>query len=60
MTPKQARDIAGEKLREASRGGDPSAERHAARNAMSVAEVCDWYLKEAEAERIIGKKGQTD
>jgi integrase len=56
LTPDQARTLAGDKLREAAQGGDPSAERKAARNAMTVAELCDWYLAEAEASRIVGKK----
>jgi integrase len=47
MTPDQARQIAAEKLREARKGGDPSADRHAARAAMTVSEICDLYLADA-------------
>ena len=47
LTPEEARREAGDKLKEATKGGDPSAERHSARKAMSVAELCDWYLKDA-------------
>ena len=47
LTPEEARREAGDKLKEATTGGDPSAERHAARKAMTVAELCDWYLKDA-------------
>jgi integrase len=47
LTPEEARREAGDKLKAATRGGDPSAERHAARTAMTVGELCDWYLKDA-------------
>jgi hypothetical protein len=39
LTPQQARDIARQKLAAVARGEDPSAERHAARASMTVAEV---------------------
>jgi integrase len=47
LTPEEARSAAGSKLNAAAKGGDPSAERHDARKAMTVAQICDWYLKEA-------------
>jgi integrase len=47
LTPEEARSSAANKLNEAAKGGDPSAERHDARKAMTVAQICDWYLKEA-------------
>lgn len=56
LTPQQARDIARQKLAAVARGEDPSAERHAARAGMTVAEVCDWYLKHARAGQILGRK----
>lgn len=58
LTPDEARDIASDKLKAVSKGGDPSAERKAARKAMTVGELCDWYLIEARAGRIIGRKGR--
>lgn len=48
LTPDQARRIACDKLREAQTGKDPSAERHAVRRTMTVSELCDLYLCEAE------------
>jgi hypothetical protein len=36
-------------------GKDPSAERHAVQVGITVSEVCDWYLEEAEAGRILGR-----
>jgi Arm DNA-binding domain len=55
LTPENARDLAREKLAGVAKGEDPSAERHAVRAGMSVSEVCDWYLAEAEAGRILGR-----
>jgi integrase len=56
LTPAAARDIARQRLTEVSQGKDPSAERHAARAGITLSEVCDWYLEEAEAGRILGRK----
>ena len=47
ITPDEARSEARQRLAEADKGGDPAGERAAARRAMTVAELCDWYLKEA-------------
>ena len=58
LTPADARELAGDKLREATKGGDPSAERHSARKAITVAEYCDQYLEDAEAGRIVGRSGK--
>jgi hypothetical protein len=55
LAPEAARDLAREKLTAVAKGEDPSAERHAVRAGMSVAEVCDWYLEQAETGRILGR-----
>lgn len=55
LTAENARDVAREKLAGVAKGEDPSADRHAIRAGMSVSEVCDWYLEEAEAGRILGR-----
>jgi integrase len=47
LTPEEARTLAREKLNEVAIGGDPSADRHAARKEMTTAELCGWYLKDA-------------
>lgn len=49
LTPDEARKEARQKLAEADRGGDPAAEKASARKAMTVGELCDWYLREAGA-----------
>jgi len=56
LAPEQARDLARQKLAAVARGEDPSADRHAAREGMTVSEVCDRYLEQARAGRILGRK----
>jgi integrase len=55
LAPEVARDLACKKLIAVAEGKDPSAERHAARVGITVSEVCDWYLEEAESGRILGR-----
>lgn len=55
LTSELARDLARKKLTAVAEGDDPSADRHAARAGLTVAEVCDWYLEQAEAGRILGR-----
>lgn len=57
LTPDEARKIAAEKLGAVAKGGDPSAERTEARKAMTVAELCAWYLEQAEAGVLLGRRG---
>lgn len=51
LTPDEARALAGEKLNEVARGGDPSADRHVAREALTVGELADLYLRDGPAEK---------
>lgn len=55
LTVEQARDLAKKKLAAVIDGADPSAERHSIRKGLTIAAVCDWYLAEAEAGRLIGR-----
>jgi integrase len=55
LTVEQARDLAQKKLAAVVDGADPSAERHAIRQGLTVSALCDWYLTEAEAGRLIGR-----
>jgi Arm DNA-binding domain len=55
MTVEDARKLAHEKLVAVSKGVDPIAEEAKAAGLLTVAEVCDWYLAEAEAGRILGR-----
>jgi site-specific recombinase XerD len=56
MTVEEARKLAHEKLVAVSKGVDPVAEEAQAAGLLTVAEVCDWYLAEAEAGRILGRR----
>jgi integrase len=47
LTPDEARTLAGDALKAAARGGDPSADRHAVRGAITVSDLCDLYLADA-------------
>ena len=47
LTPDEARQLAADRLKEARKGGDPSADRRAARGAVTVAELCDLYVTDA-------------
>jgi integrase len=55
LTPEVAREVARKKLAAVAEGEDPSADRHSARAGMTVSEVCDWYLEQAKAGRILGR-----
>ena len=55
LTVEQARELAQKKLAAVIDGADPSAERHAIRQGLTVSALCDWYLTEAEAGRLIGR-----
>jgi integrase len=56
MTVEQARDEARIKLGEVAKGIDPADEKKSARDGVTVGQLCDWYLTEAEAGRLLGRK----
>jgi integrase len=47
LTPDEARQLASDALKAATKGGDPSAERHAVRGAITVSDLCNLYLADA-------------
>jgi integrase len=47
LTPDEARHLAADALKAATKGGDPSADRHAVRGAITVSNLCDLYLADA-------------
>jgi hypothetical protein len=53
LTPDDARKLAKVKLTAVAAGADPSAERHAARPALTMSELCDEYLKAAKAGLVL-------
>lgn len=56
MTVEEARDLAHEKLVAVSKGVDPAVAEAEDAGRITVAELCDWYLTEAEAGRILGRR----
>jgi integrase len=58
MTVDEAREQAKIKLGAVAGGTDPAEENASAREAITVADVCDWYLKDAEAGRILGRRNR--
>ncbi len=56
LTVEQARDHAKLKLAAVIGGQDSADEVRQARKGMTVAEMCDWYLTEAHAGNILGRK----
>src|SRR5438094_634997 len=52
-TPETARQEARRILGEVAAGADPAAEKRAARGAATVAQLCDAYLTDAEAGRLL-------
>jgi integrase len=56
MTVEQARDKAKVTLGAVAGGSDPAASIASLREAITVGEVCDWYLDAAEAGRILGRR----
>ncbi len=58
-TPDTARDEARRLLGEVFKGNDPSAAKQAKRSAATVAELCDLYLEDADAGRLLTRRGGT-
>jgi integrase len=58
LTPEEARAKAKRLLAETEAGGDPSAQRHEAREALTVTELCDRYLEAARAGLVTTRFGR--
>ena len=56
--PDEARALARDALADVRKGKDPSASRAAAREGLTVADLCDDYLKAAEKGMALGKRGR--
>jgi len=55
-TPESARDEARRLLGGVASNADPAAEKRTARNAQTVAELCDLYLTDADAGRLVTRR----
>jgi integrase len=60
LTPDEARDLAADRLGEVRKGQDPSANRHASRKDLTVAEAVEIYLKEGPADKPRKKASSWD
>lgn len=58
LTVEQARDQAKIKLGAIAGGADPISDKAEMREAITVEAVCDWYLAEATAGRILGRRNR--
>jgi integrase len=59
ITPEQARKLARQTLVAAASGEDPVGTVRSNRQpAITIAEVCDWYLEQAAAGRVRGREGR--
>jgi integrase len=56
LTVDRARDLAKLKLAEVIVGEDPADKVRQVRKGMTVSEMCGWYLEEARAGNILGRK----
>src|ERR1700722_870606 len=56
LTPEEARKRARRALSDVADGGDPSANRNAARGAMTVADLCRDYLADSQKGLVLGKR----
>ena len=56
-TPDTARVEAQRLLGEVAQGNDPASEKKGRRKAIPVAELCDLYLKDAHAGRVLKRRG---
>lgn len=56
LTVEQARKQAVMKLGSVAAGVDPAEERAQSRAAITIGEVCDWYLEKAVSGKLLGRK----
>lgn len=56
LTIEQARKQAIMKLGSVASGADPAEERAQSRAAITIGEVCNWYLENAESGKLLGRR----
>lgn len=55
LSADQARKLAIKQLGSVAGGGDPAGEKKKVRASKTVAQICDWYIAEAGAGRLLGR-----
>ena len=58
-TPDEAREEARRVLGEVAKGGDPASSRKSARNAATVADLCDQYWEDVTKGRLLTRAGRS-
>ncbi len=58
-TPDDAREEARRLLGEVTKGADPAADKRSKRDAATMSELCDLYLADADAGRLLTRRGGT-
>ncbi len=58
LTVEEARKMAKAALGDVAKGEDPQADRRTRRNSLTVSQLCDDYLKDADRQLILGKHGR--
>jgi hypothetical protein len=58
LTAEDARKMAKAALADVAKGNDPSAQRSADRNAITMSQLCGTYLAAAKKGLILGKRGR--
>jgi integrase len=58
LTPEEARTTARRLLADVAAGNDPSAQRHDARGALTVSELCGLYMEAARAGLVLTRFGR--
>jgi integrase len=58
LTVEEARKLAKAALGDVAKGEDPQADRKTRRNSLTVSQLCDDYLRDADRQLILGKHGK--
>jgi integrase len=57
-TVHEAREIAADLLRDIRKGADPATAKAQAREGLTVADMCEWYLEQAGKGAVLGRRGE--
>jgi integrase len=57
-TVDEAREIAADLLRDIRKGADPAVAKAQARDGLTVADMCEWYLEQAGKGAVLSRRGE--